>query len=132
MLSVVMELSLSSPAGLRVLPSEHTGIGVLTLAGSSGRIDADRARLFARYGAIAESIQWFGGVGQNAGPWEIPVELFKERLTAGQYLTYRCWRTGGQAATRRAIDPSTSCRAGLTRTQSTLRLFRWSGSGSWF
>jgi uncharacterized protein len=80
MLLVVLELSLSAPAGVRVLPSEHSGIGVLILAGSSGRIDADRARLFAGHGAVAESIEWFGGAGQNAGPWEIPLELFQGRV----------------------------------------------------
>jgi uncharacterized protein len=80
MLVVVRELSLSAPAGVRIVPSEHSGIGVLILAGSSGRIDADRARLFARHGAMAESIQWFGGAGQNDGPWEIPLELFQARV----------------------------------------------------
>jgi hypothetical protein len=29
---------------------------------------------------VAESIEWFGGAGQNAGPWEIPLELFQERV----------------------------------------------------
>lgn len=52
---------------------------MLILAGSSGRVDAGRARVFAELGAVAESIQWFGGPGQHAGPWEIPLEVFLER-----------------------------------------------------
>jgi uncharacterized protein len=55
-------------------------LGVLTLAGSSGRVDTDRARLFARHGALAESIQWFCGPSQNAGPWDIPIEQFQARV----------------------------------------------------
>jgi pimeloyl-ACP methyl ester carboxylesterase len=51
-------------------------LGVLILAGSSGRIDGDRARLFARHGATAESIRWFG----DDGPCEIPLELFQSRV----------------------------------------------------
>jgi len=80
MLLTVTELLLSEPPGVRVSPEEHSGIGVLTLAGSSGRVDVDRARLFARHGALAESIQWFGGPGQNPGPWEIPIERFHARV----------------------------------------------------
>ena len=64
------------------MPEDHAGIGVLTLAGSSGRVDADRARVFAEKGALAESIRWFGGPGQNPGPWEIPLELFLGRVDA--------------------------------------------------
>lgn len=64
----------------RVPPSEHSGLGVLTLAGSSGRVDADRARVFARHGALAESIRWFGGPGRPEGPWEIPIEQFQDRV----------------------------------------------------
>jgi hypothetical protein len=80
MLLIMTELPLSDPSGVRVTPAEHSGIGVLTLAGSSGRVDVDRARLFARHGAVAESIQWFGGPGQHPGPWEIPLEQFRTRV----------------------------------------------------
>jgi acetyl esterase/lipase len=45
-------------------------------------VDADRARLFAGQGAVAESVRWFGGPGQNPGPWEIPLELFLDRVQA--------------------------------------------------
>ena len=62
--------------GVRWIPDEPTGVGALVLAGSSGRIDSQRAELLARHGVTAESIRWFGGPGQHDGPWEIPLELF--------------------------------------------------------
>lgn len=78
----VRELPLSGPDGVRVVPARHSGLGVLTLAGSSGRVDSGRARLFAAHGALAESIRWFGGPGQHPGPWEIPIEQFQRRVAA--------------------------------------------------
>lgn len=79
MLIVVRRVELSGPAGVRWIPGEHRGAGVLVLAGSSGRVDESRARVIAEQGCIAESIQWFGGPGQNVGPWEIPLETFQRR-----------------------------------------------------
>lgn len=76
------EVPLREPEGVRYLPDRPNGTGVLVLAGSSGRVDADRARLLAEQGALAESVRWFGGPGQNPGPWEIPLELFLDRLDA--------------------------------------------------
>lgn len=55
-------------------------MGALVLAGSSGRVDIDRARVLGAHGVLAESIRWFGGDGQHDGPWEIPVELFLDRV----------------------------------------------------
>ena len=69
-----------SPRGVRWLPDEPTGVGALVLGGSSGRVDSTRAELLADHGAVAESIQWFGGEGQHDGPWEIPLELFLGRV----------------------------------------------------
>ena len=74
------EIPLSTPEGVRFAPDHPTGVGVLILAGSSGRVDAERARLLAEQGALAESVRWFGGPGQNPGPWEIPIELFLDRI----------------------------------------------------
>jgi acetyl esterase/lipase len=71
---------LTGPSGVRFVPEEHSGVGVLVLAGSRGSADEPRARLFAESGAIAESIQWFGGVGQHSGPWEVPIEMFQDRV----------------------------------------------------
>ncbi|MFI2363625.1 acyl-CoA thioester hydrolase/BAAT C-terminal domain-containing protein [Promicromonospora sp. NPDC019610] len=74
------ETHLVEPEGVRFRPDRPNGVGVLVLAGSSGRVDAARARLLAERGALCESIQWFGGPGQNPGPWEIPLEVFLERI----------------------------------------------------
>ena len=48
----------------------------MVLSGSSGRIDVTRARLFAKEGASALALQWFGGEGQVPGICEIPIETF--------------------------------------------------------
>ncbi len=74
------EIALRAAEGVRFVPDRHAGVGVLTVAGSSGRVDADRARLLAQHGALAESIRWFGGPGQRPGPWEVPLELFLARV----------------------------------------------------
>jgi hypothetical protein len=46
------------------------------LAGSSGRMDRDRATLFAQHGAEALTIRWFGGVAQRPAPHEVPETFF--------------------------------------------------------
>lgn len=61
-------------------PVDPSGTGVLVLAGSSGRVDQQRAKLLARHGALAASIQWFGGPGMQPGPWDVPIESFMEAL----------------------------------------------------
>ncbi|MBY8877989.1 acyl-CoA thioester hydrolase/BAAT C-terminal domain-containing protein [Actinacidiphila acidipaludis] len=53
-----------------------TTAGVVVLSGSSGRIERDRCRLFARAGVAAVSVRWFGGPGQSPGICEIPLETF--------------------------------------------------------
>lgn len=73
---------LTQPDGVRWIPDRHLGTGALVLGGSSGRVDEQRARLFAEQGCLAESVQWFGGPGQNAGPWEIPLETFAGRVAS--------------------------------------------------
>ncbi len=50
--------------------------GVVVLGGSSGRVDTDRAALFARAGAQALALKWFGGPDQSPGICEIPLETF--------------------------------------------------------
>ena len=79
-LSPVRAMELSDVEGVRWLPDVATGVGALVLAGSSGRVDLARAEALARHGVVAESIRWFGGAGQHDGPWEIPLELFLNRL----------------------------------------------------
>ncbi len=75
-----MEERLSHPDALLVHPQEERGTGVLVLGGSSGRIDEGRARLYASHGATALSVRWFGGDGQQPGPYEVPLETFFEAL----------------------------------------------------
>ena len=74
-------VQLAGIEGVRWIPESPSGVAALVLAGSSGRVDSARAEVLARHGAIAESIRWFGGPGQHEGPWEIPLELFLERVS---------------------------------------------------
>lgn len=74
------EMELLGIEGVRWLPDTPGAVGALVLAGSSGRVDSRRAELLARQGVVAESIRWFGGAGQHDGPWEIPLELFLDRV----------------------------------------------------
>lgn len=76
----IAEVALADLEGVRCVPREHSGVGALVLAGSSGRVDIDRARVLAGAGVRAESIRWFGGPGQHEGPWEIDLELFLDRV----------------------------------------------------
>jgi pimeloyl-ACP methyl ester carboxylesterase len=62
---------------------EGRAVGVLVLAGSSGRVDVDRARVLAQQGALAAALRWFGGDGQPPGICEVPLEIF---VTAVDWL----------------------------------------------
>ncbi|MFJ1901613.1 acyl-CoA thioester hydrolase/BAAT C-terminal domain-containing protein [Streptomyces sp. NPDC088115] len=62
--------------GFRAAPSHGGIVGVLVLAGSSGRIERERCRLLAREGMTALSVRWFGGPGQPPGICEVPLETF--------------------------------------------------------
>lgn len=72
-----------------IQPLEPCGTAVLTLAGSSGRIDTERAQLLALHGVLAMSLRWFGGEGQQPKPWHIPLETF---FTALDRLAPECDR----------------------------------------
>ncbi|MEV0226125.1 acyl-CoA thioester hydrolase/BAAT C-terminal domain-containing protein [Streptomyces sp. NPDC050704] len=81
----VVERELSHPwEGVLAAPAQGSDVGVLVLAGSSGRIDRERARILAQQGIAALSIRWFGGPGQSPGICEIPLETF---TTAVDFLT---------------------------------------------
>lgn len=62
--------------GTVVGAGERRDVGVLVLAGSSGRVDVERARLLARAGALAVALRWFGGAAQPPGICEVPLETF--------------------------------------------------------
>ena len=66
--------------GFLAHPSGPPRGAVLVLAGSSGRIEAERCRLFAECGFVALSIRWFGGEGQPPGICEIALETFVTAL----------------------------------------------------
>ena len=73
----VHEASLSTDLQGSILkPAEQTGWGVVVLAGSSGRVDVTRAKLFAGLGAVCIALRWFGGEGQPPGICEVPLEVF--------------------------------------------------------
>jgi dienelactone hydrolase len=76
-----METVLSGPSGVLVRPDAGgTGVGALVLAGSSGRVEVERARLLARHGVTAMSVRWFGDDGQPPGICEVPLETFGPAL----------------------------------------------------
>lgn len=72
----IIERELPAPwSGFLAEPAAGpAGPGVLVLSGSSGRIERERCRLFARSGVTAVSIRWFGGPGQPPGICEVPLE----------------------------------------------------------
>lgn len=73
----IHEASLSPDLqGSILTPDEHTGWGVVVLAGSSGRVDVARARLLAGLGAVCIALRYFGGEGQPPGICEVPLEVF--------------------------------------------------------
>ncbi len=66
-----------SPSNVHdAVPSRESGTAVLLLAGSSGRVEKERADLMASRGARVRAIRWFGGEGQRPAPHEVPIELF--------------------------------------------------------
>ncbi|MER6159703.1 acyl-CoA thioester hydrolase/BAAT C-terminal domain-containing protein [Streptomyces sp. NPDC001868] len=73
----VVEREVAEPwEGVLVAPARGGDVGVLVLAGSSGRVERERARLLARQGMTALAIRWFGGPGQPPGICEVPLETF--------------------------------------------------------
>ncbi|WP_207556061.1 acyl-CoA thioester hydrolase/BAAT C-terminal domain-containing protein [Intrasporangium flavum] len=64
--------------GVVAMPHDGgNGTGVLVLSGSSGRVEAPRARLLAAAGASAAlSYKWFGAPGTPEAIWEYPLESF--------------------------------------------------------
>jgi acetyl esterase/lipase len=90
-------------------PAAPTGWGVVVLAGSSGRVDVARARLFAALGATCIALRWFGGEGQPPGICEVPLEAFTpatDRLIEEgcDRVAYVGTSKGAEAALLVAID----------------------------
>ncbi len=71
---------MAEPDSYLARPEHPCGTGVLVLSGSSGRVERDRCQVLAGAGAVAMSIQWFGGPGQPPGICEVPLETFAPAL----------------------------------------------------
>ncbi|MET7368583.1 hypothetical protein ABZS61_22575 [Streptomyces sp. NPDC005566] len=111
--------------GFLAAPAQEGGPGVLVLAGSSGRIDAERCRIRAREGLTALSVRWFGGPGQPPGICEVPLETF---VSATGLLRSRGARRvgvlglskGAEAALHLSVlDPGTDAVVALSPTSLT-------------
>jgi dienelactone hydrolase len=108
----VTERELTDPCeGVLVAPARGSDIGVLVLAGSSGRVERERARILAQHGMTAASIRWFGGPGQSPGICEIPLETFTAavdflRLNGARRIGILGTSKGAEAALLTAVhDP---------------------------
>jgi hypothetical protein len=99
----VNRVELRQPEGVRFVPDAPSDSAVLVIAGSSGRIDAGRAALFAEHGYLAESVRWFGGPGQHPGPWEIPLESFVDRIHELQAVSDHVWVVGTSLGSEAAL-----------------------------
>ena len=106
----VREATLSSDLQGSILkPAGRTGWGVVVLAGSSGRVDVTRAKLFAGLGAVCIALRYFGGEGQPPGICEVPLEVFTratDRLIAEgcERVAYVGTSKGAEAALLIATD----------------------------
>lgn len=88
------------------------------MAGSSGRVDSQRARVLCAHGATVLAIRWFGGPGQQPGPFEVPIELFVGALDQLEphvdSLAIAGTSFGGEAALLTAsIDPRVRATVGF-------------------
>src|SRR5437762_11612280 len=95
--------------GFFLKPAEQTGWGVVVLAGSSGRVDVARAKLFAGLGAVCIALRYFGGERQPPGICEVPLEVFTratDRLIEEgcERVAYVGTSRGGEAALLIATD----------------------------
>jgi hypothetical protein len=95
--------------GTLLMPEAANDLGVIVLAGSSGRVDVTRARLFAAQNAVTLALRWFGGEGQVPGICEVPLETFKfatDRLVKEGYkrIAYVGTSKGAEAPLLTAVD----------------------------
>jgi uncharacterized protein len=87
--------------GTAIGVDEHRPVGVLVLAGSSGRVNVARARLLALHGALAVALRWFGGKDQPPGICEVPLETF---TTAVDWLEGKGVRRVGVVAVSKGAE----------------------------
>ncbi|WP_217546530.1 acyl-CoA thioester hydrolase/BAAT C-terminal domain-containing protein [Streptomyces sp. GbtcB6] len=105
----ITERELTHPwEGVLIAPVHGSEVGVLVLAGSSGRIERERARILAQQGFAALTIRWFGGPGQPPGICEVPLETFTTavdflRLGGAQRIGILGFSKGAEAALLTAV-----------------------------
>jgi uncharacterized protein len=123
--------------GTLLTPERTTGLGVVVLTGSSGRVDAQRARLFAATGATALALRWFGGEGQTPIIHQVPLELFvraTDRLVKDgcQKIAYVGTSRGAEAALLVAIeDPRIDVVVAISPTSVVWAGDGWPPQSSW-
>jgi len=96
-------MGLPDPEWRRFRPAVPCGTSVLLLAGSSGRVDIGRAAVLARQGATVLAIRWFGGPGQQPGPYEVPLETIVEALICSPPSAIG-WRSRGRRSVLRPLS----------------------------
>ncbi|MFF7363746.1 acyl-CoA thioester hydrolase/BAAT C-terminal domain-containing protein [Streptomyces sp. NPDC008125] len=121
----VHERELDPPwEGVLASPPGGSDCGVLVLAGSSGRVERERARLLAGQGLTALAMRWFGGPGQPPGICEIPLETFTNavgvlRSTGASRIGILGVSKGAEAALLTAVrDPRVDLVVALSPTDS--------------
>ncbi|MGW3199143.1 acyl-CoA thioester hydrolase/BAAT C-terminal domain-containing protein [Streptomyces sp. NPDC001118] len=106
---IVVEHELTAPwEAVLMEPAAGSSTGVVVLAGSSGRVDRQRARLLAEQGLLALAIRWFGGPGQPAGICEVPLETFVAAVDllksrGAERVGILGWSKGAEAALLTAV-----------------------------
>ncbi|WP_374535117.1 acyl-CoA thioester hydrolase/BAAT C-terminal domain-containing protein [Phenylobacterium sp.] len=75
-MTVIKHLPSGEVQGALILPEKPNGLGVMVLTGSSGRVDVERAERFAKLGATALALRWWGGEDQPPGINLVPLETF--------------------------------------------------------
>ncbi|MER5787924.1 acyl-CoA thioester hydrolase/BAAT C-terminal domain-containing protein [Streptomyces sp. NPDC001980] len=119
----ITERELTHPwEGVLIAPVHGSEVGVLVLAGSSGRVERERARILARQGFAALAIRWFGGPGQPPGICEVPLETFTAavdllRLGGARRIGVLGFSKGAEAALLTAVhDPRVDVAIALSPT----------------
>ncbi|MFD7019562.1 acyl-CoA thioester hydrolase/BAAT C-terminal domain-containing protein [Streptomyces sp. NPDC059161] len=79
-MEIIVDMLTTPWEGVLAEPVGGSAVGVLVLAGSSGRIETRRCDLLARAGMAALSLRWFGGAGQPGGICEVPLETFTKAI----------------------------------------------------
>ncbi|MCX5401920.1 acyl-CoA thioester hydrolase/BAAT C-terminal domain-containing protein [Streptomyces sp. NBC_00102] len=121
----VHERELDTPwEGVLTTSTGGSDAAVLILAGSSGRVERERARLLAGQGLTALAMRWFGGPGQPPGICEIPLETFTDavgllRSTGASRIGILGVSKGAEAALLTAVrDPRVDMVVAVSPTDS--------------